>query len=213
MRSKVCSYCGARSATDREHVFPACLYPVSKAASTIQRLTIPACRSCNGGWADDEAHFRNVLALSGEPNSSRRELWETTVSRSFQQPDGPRRVRDLAALIQRREVNGEIREVIFPGTDPRVLRVVRKVVRGLSHHHALETAVPDNRIWADVMKYEIPKEFLDDMAFEHREADIAQYRYSALQYEGIRSAWLITFFEQVQFIALVFEDGLGNEVV
>jgi hypothetical protein len=75
----MCAYCGYRVATDREHVFPKSLYPESKASSRVQRLTIPSCNECNNGWSDDEAHFRNVLALAGEPNDSRRELWETKI--------------------------------------------------------------------------------------------------------------------------------------
>ena len=66
--NKICSYCGERLATDREHVFPSNLYPASKSCSQVQRLTIPSCKECNNGWSDDEVHFRNVLALAGEPN-------------------------------------------------------------------------------------------------------------------------------------------------
>ena len=209
----MCAYCGERIATDREHVFPKNLYPESKIKSRVQRLTIPSCNVCNNGWSDDEAHFRNVLALSGEPNNSRRELWETTVKRSFRQIDGPRRVQDIVSTWRQVEVDGRVRHMIYPGEDNRVVRVVKKIVRGLCHHHQIMSAVPESRVWVDVMKYRTPDEFLGQMAYDHREPDIAEYRYSVIEEVGIQSAWLITFFERVTFIGIVLnsEGGVFEE--
>jgi hypothetical protein len=111
---KTCSYCGERLATDSEHVFPRNLYPASKSVSRVQRLTIPSCNECNKGWSDDEVHFRNVLALAGEPNEARRELWETTIRRSFEKSDGSRRVRDLIKILRPVEIDGNIRHKVYP---------------------------------------------------------------------------------------------------
>lgn len=207
---KMCSYCRERIATDKEHVFPSNLYPKSKAASRVQRLTIPSCNVCNNGWSDDEAHFRNILALAGEPNDSRKELWETTIQRSlFDQPDGVRRIRDLVDRLRPVEVNGQPRHKVYPGEDASVVRVVKKIVRGLSHHHGIMTAVPESRVWVDVMRYSVPEEFLSEMIYQHREQDIAEYRYSVIEDFGIQSAWLITFFERVTFLGVVASSESG----
>lgn len=203
MSRKKCAYCGDRVATDKEHVFPKSLYPESKATSRVQRLTIPSCNVCNNGWSDDEAHFRNILALAGEPNDSRRELWETTVQRSFRQVDGPRRIQDIVKTWRPVEVDCKSRHMIYPGEDTRVIRVVKKVVRGLSHYHNVMSAVPESRVWADVMKYRMPDEFIAQMTYAHREPDVAEYRYSVIEEVGIQSAWLMTFFERVTFIGIV----------
>lgn len=93
LKKAMCSYCGIRAATDKEHVFPRNLYPQSKNNSTVQRLTIPSCNICNSGWSDDEVHFRNILSLSGEPNNPRNELWHSKVKSSFKKSDGLRRAR------------------------------------------------------------------------------------------------------------------------
>ncbi|MBW2742085.1 MAG: hypothetical protein JRE64_25330 [Deltaproteobacteria bacterium] len=201
--SKMCSYCGERIATDKEHVFPKNLYPDSKAESRVQRMTIPSCNICNNGWSDDEAYFRNILALAGKPNESRRELWETTIRRSFDKLDGTRRVRELVESMRSVEIDGLDRHKVYPGQDERVVRVVKKVVRGLCHHHQVMSAVPESRVWVDVMKYRIPEEFLMEMTYEHREQDIAEYRYSVIEDHGIHSAWLITFFERITFIGTI----------
>jgi len=200
---KMCSYCGDSLATDSEHVFPRNLYPETKSGSRVQRLTIPSCNECNKGWSDDEVHFRNVLALAGEPNQARRELWETTIRRSFEKSDGIRRVRDLVDILHPVEIEGNARYKVYPGQNDRVLRIVKKIIRGLCHYHGVMTAVSEKRVWADVLKYQIPEEFLSQMAYEHREQDIAEYRYQVLNESGIHSAWLITFFQRVTFVGIV----------
>jgi len=201
--SKMCSYCGERIATDKEHVFPKNLYPDSKDKSRVQRLTIPSCNICNNGWADDEAYFRNILVLPEKSNESQRELWEQTIRRSFAKLDGAHRVRELVELMRPVEIDGLLRYKVYPGQDERVARVVRKVVRGLCHYHQVMSAVPESQVWVDVMKYRIPEEFLMEMTYEHREQDIAEYRYSVLEEHGIHSVWLITFFEKVTFIGII----------
>jgi hypothetical protein len=166
-------------------------------------LTIPSCNVCNNGWSDDEAHFRNILALAEEHNESCEELWQSTVQRSFRQPDGTRRINDIGCVVRPVELDGKPRHKVYPGEDPRVIRVVKKVVRGLSHYHNVLSAVPESRVWVDVMKYRVPPKFLPEMIYAHRERDIAEYRYSLIDDLGIQSAWLITFFERITFVGLV----------
>ena len=98
---------------------------------------------------------------------------------------------------------------MYPGQDDRVLRIAKKIIRGLCHFHGVMSAVSEKRVWADVLKYQIPEEFLSQMTYEHREQDIAEYRYQVLCESGIHSAWLITFFQRVTFVGIVSlsEDG------
>lgn len=204
MKETPCAYCGKSPAKrDKEHVFPKCLYPPSKGKSKVQRLTIPACRDCNKGWANDEAHFRNMLVLAGKPNTTRRELWETTTLRSFDKADGLARIQDLIARMKPVKVGDSEGHMIFPAEDERVMRVVRKIIRGLCYYHKVRSPVSDQRIWANVLKYVVPQGFLDQMSYHHREQDIVEYRYQVLNEEGVNSVWLITFFERVTFIGVV----------
>jgi hypothetical protein len=207
-KTKLCAYC-SKPASDHEHVFPKCLYPPSKNQSKVQRLTIPACKECNNSWADDEAHFRNVIVLAGEPGKITDELWET-MQRSFKESDGKRRLRDI--VLQLKPVGVENYK-IYPGQDERILRVVKKVIRGLSYYHRIMTQVSESLIWVDILKFQIQQNFVDEMNYSHREEDIAKYRYQVLNdYEhNIYSAWIITFLGRVTFIGTVeFSDSMKN---
>ncbi len=210
-----CAYCGIPvSKRDREHVVPKCLYPASKSGSKIQRLTIPACKLCNNSFSDDEAHFRNVLLLAGEPNDAVYELWSSTARRSFNQVDGMRRVMDLFEQMKPIKTPDGDRYKIYPAKDERVVRIVRKIIRGLCHFHKALTPVADRRVWADVLKYVVPQEFLDEMPIHHRDQHIFEYRYRVLHFEGIHSAWLLTFYKTRTFIGLISEsdDGFSEAV-
>lgn len=70
-----CAYCGNGKSGTMDHVVPLALYPPSKATSKLQRITVPACQTCNGSWTDDEPHFRNMMLVAGETNPTVRELW------------------------------------------------------------------------------------------------------------------------------------------
>ncbi len=148
------------------------------------------------------------MNIAGEANESALDLWKTTI-RSFRQTDGKRRARDLLEQLQSVPVDGRDRFMIYPGQDKRVIRVVCKIVRGLCHFHRVATAVAERRVWADVLKYKIPNEFLEIMPILHREPDVFQYRYAVLNDVGIRSVWLLTFLERTTFICGVTSEPEG----
>lgn len=195
-----CAYCGAEGIKlEQEHVIPSCLYPESKTQSKVQRITVPSCSACNRGWADDEVQFRNVMLIAGEPNSSIDELWRTTAHRSFYKIDGNRRIQDIIRLMVPVKVEGCDRFEVYPGE--KVLRVVRKIVRGLSHFHNIESTISDERVWAGILKYRIPKDLMESVKFHHREPEIIQYWYES--YKDLSSVWLLKFFERRTFVAAV----------
>lgn len=62
MSTRFCTYCHLKKATDREHVFPASWYPGNTPA-TVQRLTVPACHSCNSRWQRVEESVGHDLLM------------------------------------------------------------------------------------------------------------------------------------------------------
>jgi hypothetical protein len=94
--------------------------------------------------------------------------------------------------------------MIFPAEIPSVVSTVRKIIRGLCHHHELLTAVADEQLWVDVSKFQIPEELLAEMSVHTVNPAVAEYRYSMLQEEGMHSFWLVTLFGRTTFIGIVY---------
>jgi hypothetical protein len=132
--------------------------------------------------------------VAGEPNAAVLELWQTSARRSFSQADGRRRLHDLARGMVPVTIEGHERWMIYPGRDDRVLRVLRKIVRGLSHFHGVESSVSEDRVWADVLKYRIPPELIASIRFQNREPDVVEYWYEAYEEkEDPSSLWFLKF--------------------
>lgn len=205
-----CAYC-PNEATTFDHVVPKQLYARSRRTGS-QLITVPCCQSCNTSWQDDEVHFRNVLAVAGDTTPAVRELWEGKILRSFAQPDGLRRRKDiLEQVVPAPEIG---RPMIFPAKDPRVLRVVRKVVRGLCHHHGLGSPVPDDHVWADIQRYVIPDYLEHELTSAHAVSDVLKYRFARTDYQPeIHSGWELTFFEKRTFFVIVFNSAADNPEV
>jgi hypothetical protein len=199
-----CAYC-PEGATTVDHVVPRALYPESKAESRIQRITVDACRPCNKSWEDDEPHFRSMMLLCGGTTPAVRELWEGKTRRSFAQVDGRRRLRDLLTQMVPVQMPEADRHMVYPGRDDRVMRIVRKIVRGLCHHLQLLSPVLEAQVWADVQRFEVPPEFIDEMEYGHVEEDIFQYRYGVIDDAYFHSAWVLRFFCRASFLCIVYQ--------
>jgi hypothetical protein len=101
------------------------------------------------------------------------------------------------------KVDGSDRWMVYPGRDQRVLRVLRKVIRGLSHFHGVESAIGEQRVWVDVMKYRIPDNLSSQFVFHHREPDVCEYWYEVNDTDKVSAFWLLRFFERRVFIGAV----------
>jgi len=200
-----CGYCGKpfsrENPNTRDHVFPQNLFPPQRRRD-YSPIIVPAHENCNGRWSDDEAHFRNVVNCAGW-NQPAEELYHSKIKRSLQKCDGYRRIQDLWKISEKVDVDGETRLKIYPARDPRVLGVIRKFVIGLCHHHKLLTALDPQRIFADVLRFDVPPEHLAVMGYHHCEADIAEYWYEVVQRGDVHSEWLFRFNERIGFVAVV----------
>lgn len=207
-----CGLCGNTTSTTREHVVPRCLYPASKASSRFQRITIAACEACNNGTADEDTHLRNVLLVAGDANAAVREIWESSIQPRMSGGDGRRRAKQLFDIMRPAPDAGADRYRIYPTDDPRVVKSIRKVIRGLSRHHGLHAPVRDEQVFADVLRQPVPLYLLDGMQQASAEPDILKYRYQIVtDMPGLLSAWLLTFYERTTFIGLIYADAESNQ--
>lgn len=201
-----CTHCGIEEIRlQRGHVVPKSLYPDSRRTPDFQLITVPECHACNQGWSDDEAYFRGVLLLAGEPNDPVRELWATSIARSLKEKDGYRRACELVERFVPVTGDGQDRQMIYPGEDPRVIRIIKKIVRGLSYHHRVEDGIQDERIRADVLRFAVPDDLWDTGTFLRTGSDIFRYWYKRFDLDDkeLTSLWILTFFDRRDFIAIV----------
>lgn len=204
-RRRPCAYCGVRGVSvHRDHVVPRGLYPEGWEAGKIQRITVPACAACNNAWSNDEPHFRTVMLLAGEPNEPIRKIWDSKVARSFKEVDGRQRLQALADQMKPVVVDGTLRYKIYPGNDPKVIRIVKKIVRGLSYHHHLESVIDDSLIWADVRKLPVDEDLPNFGESGHCDPKIFHYWYEPQDDKEFASIWRLWFYEKREFIAMVF---------
>ncbi|MDZ7862411.1 hypothetical protein [Acidovorax sp.] len=133
------------------------------------------------------------------PTDSRaQKLW-----RSFDQKDGYRRARELAGLFRAATVEGQSRTKIYPAEDEKFNLVLRRIVRGLSHHHGLATAVPDQFVQCEEMRYVVPPVFENEFSWHTIAQDFITYGFTALDDEKVKFVWLIRFSKHIVFIGRV----------
>lgn len=194
----------------KDHVIPKCLYPKSRRTSGVQLVTVPCCQVCNVSFTDDEPHFRSIMNVAGPINEPVRELWETT-NRSFEKADGQRRVHDFLEQLHGIELDGKKRHMVYPGDDKRVMRIVRKVVRGLCYRCRLESPVRDDQVEASVLTPElwggVPLDWYAELRQLQFEEDIFCCKFHAFTDSELHSVWFLTFFERTRFVAVVERSG------
>ena len=94
-----------------------------------------------------------MMTLAGEANAVAAELWIGKVARGFREADGKRRFLDVWANMEAVQTPAGERHRIYPASDPRFIRVLRKIVRGLHYHHELGHPIPEDMTGADLLRY------------------------------------------------------------
>lgn len=209
-KHRICAYCGD-TATTRDHIIPKNLYPRSLRRPSIRLKTVPACRQCNETYSDDEELFRNVVTVAGASTQTTKEIWTGPIRRSLMGPGGRRKFTDLYAQMVSVEVGGRERHVVFPANSAKVIRVVRKIVRGLCRLHGLDTWVTDDRVEAQGLQSRIPPYVFGEMMHCHAQPEVAEYWYSLAHDPTFHSYWILRFMSRAQYQAIVFVSSEARE--
>ncbi len=99
--------------------------------------------------------------------------------------------------------------MIFPAEDPRVMRVVRKVIRGLCAYYRLMPSVSDGQVCAGLasMLPQPLREAYEDggnwMEIYREEPDVIEYGYATECPEPVHSIWSAVFLGKVAFWGVV----------
>lgn len=137
-RTGECAYCGAVGPVTRDHVPPENLFPEPLPKNLI---TVPACNTCNGSFKLDDEYFRLAVTAGIDGEAYPRELAHSiaAIKKLADPKKRPFARRMLAAqhLVEVKTPAG-IHLGHAPGQivdGDRVLKTVKRTVRGLYFHH------------------------------------------------------------------------------
>lgn len=195
-----CAYCGSeRIERTKGHVLPRSLYPST--VPNAKRITVPECLECKKLWEDAEPQFRNIILSIWNSEALPSDDRADRMLRSFKQPDGKRRARELLATFAPGHVGSH--DLIYPAKDPGFNLILRRIVRGLCHEHQLATFVQDDEVLCDVMRWQVPPAFEEALTWYTIGADFFRYAYAAVNEESIHSFWLLHFSKHIVFFGVV----------
>jgi|SRR5450830_127357 len=200
--NRPCAYCGSKIIErTKGHVLPKSMYPDS--LPRAKRITVAECLACKAIWEDAEPHFKNIILsiwnADALPSDNRVEsMW-----RGFRGRGGQRRAKELFALIEPAHVDGKEREKIYPAKDSRFNLILRRIVRGLIDEHKLGTSISDERVYCDVMNWQIPPAFEADFYWHIISDGFFQYAYSIPGDASMHSFWLLHFSKNLLFFGAV----------
>jgi hypothetical protein len=162
MEKAICAYCGEWTQTQEEHVIPRCFAP-EELHGSCKWVIVRACGRCNQGFSADESDFREFSVVTNAPGDTlvKDALFRGPVSDNWRRADGRGRaaLERLLGRIRKPDGSGlstlnELVEVpnLRIAPDASMLRVVRKIIRGLYYHHftakrGLPQVLPESQIW------------------------------------------------------------------
>ena len=169
LKNRPCAYCGTTNLPrTRGHVLPRRLYRDNM--PNAKRITVAECEKCKRLWEDAEPHFRNILLAIWNSDALPADSRVESMRRSFLEPDGRRRARELYALIKRSPA-APGRELIDPTKNEPFNLILRRIVRGLAAKNGVGYAIPDESVECGVMHWEVPPAFEPEIRWDVIECD------------------------------------------
>lgn len=203
---QVCIYCGSSDLRlTRDHIPPKCLFLRPRP----QLITVPACHPCNDSFKRDDEYFRlAVISEAVYRNEEATRLWRGRVMPRI--GGGLRgnliaRMRNVEMRTPAGVITGRATAIHFDV--PRVNRVVKRIVKGLTWHHYQfrPTNVrfeiyfnPDLRPLHDIL-LRTSLHTIGNAAF--------RYRHGLTKEDRNASVWGLRFYEHTHFLVLVLSDS------
>jgi hypothetical protein len=212
-----CVLCGINAATSREHVPPESFF---QRPYPLNLITVPACASCNEGSQQDDAYFLAFLVSRDHPSTP--EVLDSVrdrVYRGLRRPDRPGlHIRLLEATTLVRSGVGTEHETLSAESRPegeRILRVLRKQVRGLAFHLTGRILLRSTFVGVErtFFTHTQPPEYWDHWlkGGEHAMSgqtgemgDVFRYGYREIEQSACVAAMRLEFYRVFAYTALIF---------
>lgn len=193
----ICSICGVRVATTRDHIPPKAIL-VKPYPNNL--ITVPACGVCNNGAAPMDEQFRVYLAATvGDKSESARKLWKDRSLATLRK--NRKLVTALSSSMQELEIRtpsgvcvGKRTAYLWPA--PVFESVVGRIARGLYFHHFGEV-LGSRAVCSVGFLYELPDALMTDTAdwpYSHV-GDAFAYRFGRAAEQPLNSLWILEFYQ------------------
>lgn len=147
IKNEPCAFCGSVERDNprtKGHVLQKSMYP-EVGFEKVRRITVPECKKCSATWQHAEDQFRSVMVLAADDNEYAEARWTGPIRRAHaRELDGKERQRELLKWVVSKQTPTGTEHVLHLAGIEEVLLVIRKMVRGLCHHHKLGTQVADH---------------------------------------------------------------------
>jgi hypothetical protein len=211
----VCIYCQTAEADTRDHVPPDLLFPPPKPGTLI---TVPACKACNQGFQKDDEVFALVLSSLLGTNTAGRSVWDTKVAGGLLKRSPKLRKAIGSTLHYQAYPFRGGRKAVAPAVlveRSRVLRVLRRIVRGLAWHEygCCDFADDAVRVLTDAELQVLPVEDARRLSARFGAGverviaqDVFEYHHGTASGKPEDSAWWLIFYGKTRFRAIVDPD-------
>ncbi len=139
MKSKIgiCAICGKEGVVTDDHLPPRNIFPKPQPCD-IDLITVPACRSCNGGSSKDDEEFKLFISLKSGMEEPHCKKLHTSTKSTIRHNNRLKKhlVKDSTDFFLPNPETGQHEHVILQGYDPKpILRVSERIIRGLYFKH------------------------------------------------------------------------------
>lgn len=205
-KQQICSICGVRPATSKDHIPFEGIFPDPK---PINLITVPACDECNRSTSLDEEYFRAVITPALHNNNLATQLVVQKIIKRFRKK--PALLQAIMRNSRRVDVHSEggIYLCTLPAIrcDPnRIQTVIAKIIRGLFWYETKTVLGVDYRVtrfilnpnFDEKIKYGIVSLPLKRVG----DGKVFSYRYLLDNEDKRVGCWWLMFFDATLFMSL-----------
>ncbi|MBX2843989.1 MAG: HNH endonuclease [Flammeovirgaceae bacterium] len=211
---KVCAYCGKKNPETKDHVPPKGIFAPPRPNFLV---TVPCCNDCHSDTAKDDEYFRNMLAM-------RKDTFRhpdvqgilPKIFRSFSKPEQKKLTKSLIKSIKKTELKtsegiylGSV--VTYDADLSRLDKVVQRIAKGLYYHENNVIFPINGKVKSYTLhdlnifkkdKIERIIEVLSNAQVKEIGKKTLVYRMAKGEFEHL-GLWLLTFFENVDFLVFM----------
>lgn len=212
--AKLCTYCGNKPGITKDHVIPKNIFPKPRPNDLV---TVKCCKDCNNKFKKDEDIFVAWINLGpGGATKEGQSLWNQKLYRTYKKDYGVRKIIANSFKHTNLVTPGGIylgKRLAILIDSKRLNNVLKKIIRGLFWIEYKERLPQNVRI--DILGIHKNDERITEVIHATEPAitcweKLFEYRHRRLDASTLESLWIMSFYRENYFVAIV--DEIANIV-